>query len=79
MGQWFAAHHPDIAFTHIRPGQVSTPTASAMMGWFAAPLGWLLAPLGWLLTGLLRFFWVSQVRVLSSSPTHFKFRYALVS
>ncbi|KAJ7840135.1 hypothetical protein B0H13DRAFT_2210340 [Mycena leptocephala] len=52
---WFAAHHPDIAFTHIRPGQVSTPTASAMMGWFAAPLGWLLAPLGWLLTGLLSF------------------------
>ncbi|KAJ7840137.1 hypothetical protein B0H13DRAFT_1732188 [Mycena leptocephala] len=47
---WFAAHHPDIAFTHIHPGQVSTPTASAMMGWFDAPLGWLLAPLGWLLT-----------------------------
>jgi hypothetical protein len=68
MGQWFAAHHPDVAFTHIHPGQVSTPTASAMMGWFDAPLGWLLVPLGWLLTGLLNFFRVSQVRVLFFVP-----------
>ncbi|KAJ7726675.1 hypothetical protein DFH07DRAFT_852523 [Mycena maculata] len=40
----FASLHPEIAFTHIMPGQVLTVGGSKMGG-----LGWLLAPLTWLL------------------------------
>ncbi|KAJ7662432.1 hypothetical protein B0H17DRAFT_1093466 [Mycena rosella] len=29
----FAAQHPDLAFTHIHPGQVDTPGAVLYMGW----------------------------------------------
>ncbi|KAJ6487142.1 hypothetical protein C8R47DRAFT_1127864 [Mycena vitilis] len=50
---WFAAKHPDIAFTHIHPGQVRTPGA-------ILDAGWLLAPLGWLITRLRSFITVSE-------------------
>ncbi|KAF7336901.1 hypothetical protein MVEN_02126400 [Mycena venus] len=39
----FAAQHPDLAFTHISPGQVLTAGGSEVY------LGWLLTPLTWLL------------------------------
>ncbi|KAJ7469962.1 hypothetical protein B0H11DRAFT_2042910 [Mycena galericulata] len=38
----FAAQHPDLAFTHIYPGQVRTSSAHVNLGWLLAPLGWLL-------------------------------------
>ncbi|KAJ6496085.1 hypothetical protein C8R45DRAFT_899521 [Mycena sanguinolenta] len=44
----FAALHPDIAFTHISPGQVLTEGGSSI------PLGWFLAPLSWVLSCLKR-------------------------
>ncbi|KAJ7909605.1 hypothetical protein B0H13DRAFT_1877546 [Mycena leptocephala] len=39
----FAAQHPELAFTHISPGQVLTAGGSDI------DLGWLLTPLAWLL------------------------------
>ncbi|KAJ7634485.1 hypothetical protein FB45DRAFT_909019 [Roridomyces roridus] len=40
--QYFAAEHPNIAFTHISPGQVRTVGgAISTMGWLFAPLKWL--------------------------------------
>ncbi|KAF7365720.1 hypothetical protein MVEN_00445700 [Mycena venus] len=50
---WFAAQHPNIAFTHISPGQVQTLGSKLY-------LGWLLAPLGWLLTALRSFIAIPQ-------------------
>ncbi|KAJ7634468.1 hypothetical protein FB45DRAFT_908982 [Roridomyces roridus] len=39
---YFAAEHPNIAFTHISPGQVRTVGgAISTMGWLFAPLKWL--------------------------------------
>ncbi|KAJ7103702.1 hypothetical protein C8R43DRAFT_229885 [Mycena crocata] len=52
---YFAAQNPQLAFTHIHPGQVNTQTASA-----ALDLGWLLAPLAWLATRLKSYLAVSQ-------------------
>ncbi|KAJ7779726.1 hypothetical protein B0H16DRAFT_1448173 [Mycena metata] len=37
---WFGAHNPDIAFTHIYPGQVNTPGKLFYPGWLLAPLTW---------------------------------------
>ncbi|KAJ6496086.1 hypothetical protein C8R45DRAFT_984928, partial [Mycena sanguinolenta] len=45
---YFAALHPELAFTHISPGNVLTEGGSSI------PLGWLLAPLSWLLSCLKR-------------------------
>ncbi|KAJ7464976.1 hypothetical protein B0H11DRAFT_2284920 [Mycena galericulata] len=40
---YFAAQHPDLAFTHIAPGQVLTPGGSHVeLGWLFAPLAWVL-------------------------------------
>ncbi|KAF7365730.1 hypothetical protein MVEN_00446800 [Mycena venus] len=47
---WFAAQHPDIAFTHILPGQVRTVGAVLDPGWLLAPLGWLMTRLRSLIT-----------------------------
>ncbi|KAJ7082027.1 hypothetical protein B0H15DRAFT_443160 [Mycena belliarum] len=43
----FAAQHPELTFSHIFPGQVTTP----MSMYFN--LGWLLTPLAWLMTYVL--------------------------
>ncbi|KAJ7660407.1 hypothetical protein DFH06DRAFT_1194541 [Mycena polygramma] len=51
---WFAAQHPDIAFTHICPGQVRTPGHIVEAGWLLQPL------LGWLLTWLINLPTISQ-------------------
>ncbi|KAJ7046368.1 hypothetical protein C8F04DRAFT_1064091 [Mycena alexandri] len=40
---WFAAQHPNIAVTHISPGQVHTPGNAMTPGWLLAPLAWLFA------------------------------------
>ncbi|KAF7365695.1 hypothetical protein MVEN_00443200 [Mycena venus] len=42
---WFAAPHPNIAFTHISPGQILTPGSKLYLGWLLSPLAWLLAVL----------------------------------
>ncbi|KAJ7183822.1 hypothetical protein C8R46DRAFT_1209958 [Mycena filopes] len=38
---WFAAHNPDIAFTHIYPGQVATAGKLFYPGWLLTPLTWI--------------------------------------
>ncbi|KAF7368372.1 hypothetical protein MVEN_00158900 [Mycena venus] len=38
---WFAAQHPDIAFTHIYPGQVATAGKLFYPGWLLTPLAWI--------------------------------------
>ncbi|KAJ7464988.1 hypothetical protein B0H11DRAFT_1733894 [Mycena galericulata] len=39
---YFAAQHPELAFTHIHPGQVLTKGSEVRIGWLLAPLAWLL-------------------------------------
>ncbi|KAJ7464982.1 hypothetical protein B0H11DRAFT_69230 [Mycena galericulata] len=51
---YFAAQHPDIAFTHIGPGGVLTPGASHL------DLGWLFVPLAWVLGFAVRALSVTQ-------------------
>ncbi|KAJ7032200.1 hypothetical protein C8F04DRAFT_914162, partial [Mycena alexandri] len=38
---WFGAHNPDIAFTHIYPGQVATAGKLFYPGWLLTPLTWI--------------------------------------
>ncbi|KAJ7662554.1 hypothetical protein DFH06DRAFT_355244 [Mycena polygramma] len=40
---WFAAQYPDIAFTHIYPGQVATKGKLFDPGWLLTPLAWVVA------------------------------------
>ncbi|KAJ7046363.1 hypothetical protein C8F04DRAFT_1064078 [Mycena alexandri] len=47
---WFAAQHPNIAFTHIHPGQVRTPGAILEAGWLLSPLAWVITRLRHLIT-----------------------------
>ncbi|KAJ7762934.1 hypothetical protein B0H16DRAFT_1311457, partial [Mycena metata] len=47
---WFAAQHPEIAATHINPGQVRTVGAVIEGGWLLAPLVWVIKSLRNLIT-----------------------------
>ncbi|KAJ6462243.1 hypothetical protein C8R47DRAFT_1058179 [Mycena vitilis] len=38
---WFAAQYPDLAFTHIYPGQVATKGKLFDPGWLLTPLSWI--------------------------------------
>ncbi|KAJ6534202.1 hypothetical protein B0H19DRAFT_1323694 [Mycena capillaripes] len=40
---WFAAQYPDIAFTHIYPGQVATAGKLFEPGWLLTPLAWIVS------------------------------------